>query len=228
MNKAPVPVTSRMGAFFITLEDYLMATATTPKPKTPRSRLITLVHVAKRDMALDEEAYRAILVAQGGGDSLSAMPMDRIKKVLDYMKAQGFKVRKAAADRKQADTPNAKKMRALWLFLHELGAVKNPSESALLAYVRRIGKVDSIEWLPGHKVEAVIESQKKWAMRFLPGAVEALKVEALQRRANGLLSPAQLDAAAHAFRRFWDGDGFDIQWEVWENLRTSVGRPFPG
>lgn len=60
-----------------------MATATTtPKQKAYRNKLITLVHVAKRDMALDEEAYRAILVAQGGGDSLSAMSIENINKVL--------------------------------------------------------------------------------------------------------------------------------------------------
>lgn len=205
-----------------------MATATTtPKQKAYRSKLITLVHVAKRDLALDEEVYRAILVGQGGGESLSAMPIDGINKVLTYMKAQGFKLRKPKTDRKQADSPEAVKMRALWLFLHELGAVNDPSEAALLAYVRRIGKVDSIEWLKGNKVEAVIESQKKWAMRFLPTAVSALKAEALQRREKGLLSPEQLEIAAHAFMRFWAGSGFDIQLEVWENLRHAVGRPYP-
>lgn len=205
-----------------------MATAAiTPKQKTYRNKLITLVHVAKRDMALDEEAYRAILVAQGGGDSLSAMTIESINKVLTYMKAQGFRLRKTKTDRKQAVGPDAKKIRALWLFLHELGAVKDPSEAALLAYVRRMGKVDAIEWLPGHKIEIVIESLKKWAMRYLPQAVTTLKAQALQMRENGLLSPEQLNAGAHAFKRFWEGDGFDIQLEVWENLRIAIGRPFP-
>ncbi|MCD2164687.1 gp16 family protein [Comamonas koreensis] len=205
-----------------------MATATTtPKQKAYRTTLITLVHVAKRDMALDEDTYRAILMAQGGGDSLSAMPIDNINKVLTYMKAQGFKLRKSKTDRKQADSTDAKKMRALWLFLHELGAVDDPSEAALLAYVRRIGKVDSLEWLKGRKVDAVIESQKKWAMRFLPAAVEALKAETLQRRAKGLLSPVQLGSAEHAFKRLAAGEGFDIQWEAWQNLRHAVGRSYP-
>lgn len=205
-----------------------MATATTtPKQKAYRTKLITLVHVAKRDMALDEDTYRAILMAQGGGNSLSAMAIDNINKVLTYMKAQGFKLRKSQADRKQADSTDAKKIRALWLFLHELGAVNDPSEAALLTFVRRIGKVDSLEWLTGRKVDAVIESQKKWAMRFLPAAVEALKAESLQRRAKGLLSPAQSDSAAHAFKRLEAGEGFDIHWEAWQNLRHAVGRPYP-
>ena len=178
-------------------------------------------------MALDEDTYRAILMAQGGGNSLSAMAIDNINKVLAYMKAQGFKLRKSQADRKQADSTDAKKIRALWLFLHELGAVNDPSKTALLTFVRRIGKVDSLEWLTGRKVDAVIESQKKWAMRFLPAAVEALKAESLQRRAKGLLSPAQSDSAAHAFKRLEAGEGFDIHWEAWQNLRHAVGRPYP-
>ena len=200
----------------------------TPKTqKEYRNGLIRLIQVARRDLNLDETNYRAILFAQGGNESLAAMSIDGMKKVLDYLKAQGFKVRKTRTDRKQATGKDASKVRALWLFLHELGAVHDPSEAALTSYVKRIAKVDDVQWMRGERVEVLIETLKKWCMRFLPQAVLALKTEVIERNNNGLLSPVELDCAARAFKRYGAGDGFDVLWEVWENLRTAAGRPFP-
>lgn len=200
----------------------------TKKQTAYRSQFIKLIHVARRDLNLDEPNYRAILFAQGGNESLAAMPIDGMKKVLDYLKAQGFKVRKTKTDRKQATGKDAGKVRALWLFLHELGAVRDPSEAALTAYVKRIAKVDDVQWMrSGHRVETVIESLKKWAMRFLPAAVATLKQEVRDRYHQGLLSEEQIGCAARGFERSTQGEGFDVQWEAWENLRTAAGRPFP-
>ncbi|MPS96264.1 gp16 family protein [Comamonas sp.] len=201
-----------------------MATTT---QTTYRNRLIKLIQVARRDLSLDEPNYRGILFAQGGNDSLAAMPIDGMQKVLDYLKAQGFKVRSTKTDRKQATGKDASKVRALWLFLHELGAVQDPSEAALTAYVKRIAKVDDVQWMrSGRRVETVIESLKKWAMRYLPAAVATLKQEVRERYHKGLLNEEQTGCAARGFKRSDEGEGFDVQWEAWENLRTAAGRPF--
>jgi len=200
----------------------------TTKQTTHRNRIIKLIQVARRDLGLDEPNYRGILFAQGGNESLAAMPIDGMQKVLDYLKAQGFKVRSTKADRKQATGKDASKVRALWLFLHELGAVRDPSEAALTAYVKRIVKVDDVQWMrSGRRVEMVIESLKKWAMRYLPAAVATLKQEVRERYHKGLLNEEQTGCAARGFKRSDEGDGFDVQWEAWENLRTAAGRPFP-
>ncbi|OLZ62767.1 regulatory protein GemA, partial [Chromobacterium violaceum] len=73
-----------------------------------------------------------------------------------------------------------KKIRALWLFLYQIGVVKNPAESALAAYVKRITGRDAMQWLAGDQLEQVIESLKKWAMRSLPDLVQKLAAEAQQ------------------------------------------------
>lgn len=211
----------------------------TTTQKDYRNSLIKLIHVAKREQGLDEPTYRAILKAQGDNESLAAMRLEGMKKVLDYLKAQGFKVRKTKTDRRQAAGPDARKVRALWLYLHELGAVRDPSEAALTAYVQRIAKVDDVAWMrgarainsggaPGWKAhqDLVIETLKKWAMRFLPAAILALKAEVRERYDNGQLDPAQMDCAATAFQRNLEGVGFDVHRQVWENLRTAAGRPF--
>ena len=67
-------------------------------------------------------------------------------------------------------------MRALWLFLHVLGEVRDPSEKALAAYVKRIAKVDDLRWATGDAVTALIETMTKWALRrALPATVAALR-----------------------------------------------------
>ena len=213
---------------------------TTTTQTTYRNRLIKLIQVARRDLSLDEPNYRGILFAQGGNDSLAAMSIDGMQKVLDYLKAQGFKVRSTKTDRKQATGKDASKVRALWLFLHELGAVRDPSEAALTAYVKRIAKVDDVQWMRGARrvdsgsrpmvkgrEELVIETLKKWAMRYLPAAVTVLKQEVRERYANGLMNKEQTGCAARGFERSTQGEGFEVQWEAWENLRTAAGRPFP-
>ena len=79
---------------------------TTDTQKEHRNKLIKLVHVARRELGLDEPAYRAILLAQGGKESLAALSTGQMSRVLEYLKAQGFRVRKSPTDRKQA-TANA-------------------------------------------------------------------------------------------------------------------------
>ena len=211
------------------------------KAKAYRNGMIKLVHVARRELGLDEPTYRAILQAQGGTESLSAMTNGQIDKVLTYLKSQGFKGRRARADRKQADNPDARKIRALWLLLYELSAVKDPSEAALAAYVKRVAKVDDLHWAHGtrkystaagaksrDRAEIVIETLKKWAMRFLPQAIDQLKAEVRGLYQKGALTEQQLEHAQAAFSRdLTPGVGFDSHNFVWDNLRIAVGRPFP-
>ena len=120
---------------------------------------------------------------------VSAWPAARIwigssvSQLLDYFKTLGFKVRstgkatgavKAKPSRALADDGESRKVRSLWILLHELGAVRNPSEEALAVYVKRLTKVDALQWVNGAQAKTLIETLKKWAMRFLPVKVEAM------------------------------------------------------
>lgn len=160
-----------------------------PKPKlqseAERKRLIRLVHVAKRDLKMPDDDYReALRTASGGRTSSSAdMTISELEKVMSHFKQRcGFKVRAKGASRpdkptpprRQADDPEARKIRALWLMLHDLGAVQNPSEAALAAYVKRLTKVDDLHWINGLQAETLIETLKKWALRFLPDELDRL------------------------------------------------------
>ncbi|STZ83109.1 phage associated protein [Bergeriella denitrificans] len=60
-----------------------------------------------------------------------------------------------------------KKIRALWLELHRLGAVRNPSELALAKFVKRMTGVDYQGWLDVDNASKVIEHLKKWVLRVV-------------------------------------------------------------
>ena len=201
-----------------------------------RQRLIRLIHVARRELRLDGPTYRTLLQAAGGAESTAAMNPRQLQAVLDRLKQAGFKVRApsagtasaraAAPDRRQDTRREALKVRALWLFLHHLGAVRDPSERALAAYVRRIGKVDDMHWADGDRMLALIETLKKWAMRYLPAAVATLMAEVAEQHRRQPLDAEQAQDAerAHALLTW---QGFDAHWEAFELLHRVLGRPLP-
>lgn len=132
-----------------------------------RARLITLVHVARRDLNLSDADYRTILREQGGADSAGDMNIIQLERVVAYLKKQGFKVSQKP---KLASDQESKKARAMWLTLHAIGAVRDPSEAALLRYARRQCKVDRLEW--AKDMRPIIESLKAWLLRTLPQQVQ--------------------------------------------------------
>lgn len=199
-----------------------------------RQKLIRLIHVAKRELQMDEATYRTMLLSAGKAESTSAMDVPALKAVLEQAKRGGFKVRAKPGtataprpDRRQDTTREAVKVRALWLFLHHLGVVRDPSERALAAYVKRIAKVDDMHWAHGDRMLSLIETLKKWAMRFLPAAVRALKDEVVAAHQRTPLTPDQAEAAMKAQSRLHDGEGYDVYWDAWELLHVALGRPLP-
>lgn len=192
-----------------------------------RQRLIKAIHVGKRELQMPEDTYRQVLRTAGNADSTTAMGLPALIAVLEHMKRCGFKVRAKPGDRRQAPSKEARKARALWLFLHELGAVRDPAEAALVAYVQRIARVDDLAWVRGQAAADLIETLKKWAMRYLPQAVAKLQAEAIEAHRRAPFGQAQQECFRAATTYLQRGDGFDMHWYAWEALREGLGRPFP-
>lgn len=146
---------------------------------TDRARLIRLIHVARRELQMPEDSYRNVLRTVARKDSAADMNIRQLQDVLDHLKKAGFKVRQAAAaparqSRPLASDPDHKKIRAIWLMLADMGVVRDPSERALAAYCRRLTRVEALQWINAAQAHKLIESLKKWALRYLPGQVEQL------------------------------------------------------
>lgn len=145
--------------------------------KQKKQRLIRLIHVGKTQLMLSDEDYRALLAnVSCGKTSSTKLTLDELELAVQALKARGFVVApKAQAQRKQDDIKvrdahhavdgQIKKIRALWLDLHRIGAVRNPSELALAKFVKRMTGVDYHGWLDADHAQQVIEHLKQWLKR---------------------------------------------------------------
>lgn len=135
-----------------------------------KRRLKQLLHIARGQLAMDEETYRLILVGISKDplrNSSSLLSLQELEFALDRMKAVGFKVRATKKDRPQAGDDQSKKIRSLWLQLHDIGAVRDPSEKALASFVLGQTKVADLNWLSSKQAGALIERLKQWVARTL-------------------------------------------------------------
>jgi len=126
------------------------------------------IHIAKKELQLDDDTYRAILREQCGADSARDLSPAKVGRLLAHFKRLGYRVkspRKSGTTRPLASDPQSKKIRAIWLDLHEMGVVKNPSEVALAAYVKRMAGVDALQFATTAQKHRVIEALKQWRER---------------------------------------------------------------
>lgn len=131
-----------------------------------RQRLIRLIHVAKRELQLDDDMYRDLIRSKFNScESASALTVPQLELFVSHLKKIGFKVRHKKGGRAQATDAQATKIRALWLDLAAHGVVRDSSEEALAAFVKRETKVDALQWLKADQASAVIERLKKWGER---------------------------------------------------------------
>lgn len=134
-----------------------------------RTRELAQIHIAKKDLGLDDETYRAMLWTVARVHSSADLDFHSRKRVLQHLKERGWTnkpARKANTLRPLASDDQSRKIRALWLDLHATGKVADPSELALVSYVKRITGIDSLQWLPSYQASRVIETLKKWQDRI--------------------------------------------------------------
>ncbi|WP_313042111.1 regulatory protein GemA [Pseudomonas sp.] len=139
-------------------------------PSNPnRLRLIKLIHVARRELRMDADIYRLMLAGMKGLDgatSTADLSVPNLLRVLEQLKQKGFKVRpNKAGKRPLADDDQSKKIRSLWLALHDLGEVRDSSEAALAKFVLSMTRVSALQWLSTAQASRVIESLKQWHHR---------------------------------------------------------------
>lgn len=142
-----------------------------PAPSNPnRVRLIKLIHVARRELQMDDDTYRLMLAGMkglGGATSTADLSVPNLYRVLEQLKQKGFKARpNKSAKRPPAADPQSRKIRSLWLTLRDLGVIRDPSEEALLKFVRGMTEVEALQWLTFEQASLVIEAMKKWIARI--------------------------------------------------------------
>lgn len=129
------------------------------------SKSIAAMHVAKKQLALDDDTYRAALIQVTGKSSSADMNEPERQAVLEHFRSKGFKG-SSTARRRPLEGKFAPKLQALWIAGWNLGLVRDRDDRALIAFVKRQTGLDHVRFLR-HGADAMkaIEALKGWLER---------------------------------------------------------------
>ena len=135
-----------------------------------RQTNLAKIHIAKKQLGMSDDAYRAMLKDVAKVESAKDLDFHGQYAVLQRLKELGFKQkpgknkgRKAGKKKTQAD-----KIRALWITMAQAGVIKDSGEAALGKFIHKQtnGLKQRPEFLTPVEANKVIEVLKKWAQRI--------------------------------------------------------------
>lgn len=169
------------------------------------------IHVAKKQLGLDDDTYRAALVHVTGKSSSADMTELERQKVLEHFRQSGFRAA-ATGRRKPLEGKFAAKLQALWIAGWNLGLVRDRDDRALVAFVKRQTGIDHVRFLRhGEDAMKAIEALKGWLERsggvdwkahkdpaacVLAAQVRRLQQEWERNRSSGTGLPILIDTVA--------------------------------
>ncbi|ANF61632.1 hypothetical protein A6041_04720 [[Haemophilus] ducreyi] len=157
---------------------------------TDKAKLIQLIHIAKSQLNVDDSSYREILKRLTNKESSTKCTVVELHKVLHELQKKGAKVKWFAKKTKKptayspatGETPVkseiAHKIRAVWISMGKHGFLKDSSEQALNAYVRKIINknrtvlVLNVGALDANDASRILEILKQWHIRVMKKTLE--------------------------------------------------------
>jgi phage gp16-like protein len=140
--------------------------------KQDRRAMIAKIHLAKKQLALAEESYRAILERITGLDSAGKMRVDQLDAVLREFARLGWRAKPAT---KRSAQPQIRMIHGVWADICKLQG--HGDEAGLRAFVRRQTRtaehpdgVDSPNFLTATLANRVLEGLKAWRARLMKDA----------------------------------------------------------
>ena len=130
-----------------------------------RKRLIRFVHARARELAIDQDARRALQVRVTGRASCGDMTVAELERLAGELRRGNGANRNPRGDG-LPDTAHRGKLWALWLSGWRLGVVDTPTEAALAAFIKRQTGLDAARWARDERYTAkAVEGLKAWLAR---------------------------------------------------------------
>lgn len=129
-----------------------------------RRAMLAKVHLAKKDLRLDEEVYRDIVQRVTGCSSSSKCDRPQLVKLLAEFKRVGWDVGAKPAF-KESSKRHVRLIFGLWKGLCDADIPDIKTRAALVAFVKNMTKVDNPEWLTVDQARQVTEGLKAWRKR---------------------------------------------------------------
>ena len=139
---------------------------------------LAVIHVAKKQLDMNDDDYRSMLRAEGGVASARDLDDAGVRRVMRWFDNHGFQrdgsAKGTAGDRR----PIVKKARALWISLYQLDEVSNRSDKALDAFAKNTTGKDTLHFCSNGEAAKVVEALKAWGERsgWTGGARPALSL----------------------------------------------------
>ena len=132
-----------------------------------RSAALAKIHIARKDLGLAEEDYRAILLRVAGADSAAKLTPAAHEQILAEFQRLGWKpaFKDQAGAAKRSAKPGVRLIFGLWTECGRRGIVNDGSRQALLAFVERQTGVAQPDWLTPQQVNKVVEGLKAMIAR---------------------------------------------------------------
>jgi phage gp16-like protein len=114
------------------------------------------IHIAKKELNLDDVTYRGVLWDRYGKDSAADLSEREADDLIDLFRQKGWR---------PASFRQVGLIHVLWRRLEAAGAIEHPGEKALTAFLEHATGRDDIRRLTVHEASHVIEMLKKWNER---------------------------------------------------------------
>lgn len=128
---------------------------------------ITLLHVAKSKLGWDDDLYRSALVRIAGATSSKELDREGFEAMMGFAEYCGFRPLAPGAPRYgnrpgMATFAQLELIRELWRELH---LERDCDDEALIGWLRKYQKVDSLRFLTLDKARRTITAFKSWKAR---------------------------------------------------------------
>ena len=122
----------------------------------PSRSELAKIHIAKKELGLDDATYRGILWDRYHLESAADLNTAQVVDLIDLFRQKGWR---------PASSGQRGLIHVLWSKLEDSGAIRHPTEDALAAFVEHATGKDDLQRLTVHEASRVIEMLKKWLER---------------------------------------------------------------
>ncbi|XHE13658.1 regulatory protein GemA [Agrobacterium deltaense] len=126
---------------------------------------MAVINVARQQLGMDEDHYRALLLRVTKVNSLRAMSEKQRLAVVEEFKRLGFKVKASSKKLPLASKPYIRLVHALWKSCHRKGVIEDGSRQALRTFVKKRSGVDDPDFLTFDQANPIIDALKAMEAR---------------------------------------------------------------
>jgi len=131
-----------------------------------------IINIARQQLGLDDEDYRAMLVRVTGLASVREMTEAQRLAVVEEMKRLGFRVKSGGKRLSASIKPYVRLVHALWASCHRKGVIADGSRNALRSFVSARTTVSDPDFLTYEQASPIIETLKMMEKRGMENVPE--------------------------------------------------------